>query len=106
LDSALGWGTVQPELSKTTKVCSYDRTGYGWSEPQPGPRDANQITTQLYALLQQAGVTGPIILMGHSMGGLYIRDYASHDPENLGGADFCRRRYSGAAGSTFPRAKS
>jgi len=66
---ALGWGTVQPELSKTTKVCSYDRAGYGWSEPHPGPRDADQIATQLHALLQQAGVTGPIIMMGHSMGG-------------------------------------
>lgn len=85
---ALGWGTVQPELSKTTKVCSYDRAGYGWSEPQPGPRDADQIATQLHALLQQAGVTGPIILMGHSMGGLYIRDYASHYPENLVGLIF------------------
>jgi hypothetical protein len=49
---ALGWGTVQPELAKTTKVCSYDRAGYGWSEPQPGPRDADQIATQLHALLQ------------------------------------------------------
>ncbi|MGA7634234.1 MAG: alpha/beta hydrolase [Terriglobales bacterium] len=86
--SALGWGTVQPELSKTTKVCSYDRAGYGWSEPQPGPRDADQIATQLHALLQQAGVTGPIIMIGHSTGGLYIRDYASHDPENLVGLIF------------------
>ena len=62
----LGWGTVQPELSKTTKVCSYDRAGYGWSEPQPGPRDADQIATQLHALLQQAGVTGPIIPVSYT----------------------------------------
>lgn len=86
--NALGWGAVQPELSKTTRVCSYDRAGYGWSEPQPGPRDADQIAAELHALLQQAGVTGPIVLMAHSLGGMFIRDYASRYPENLVGLIF------------------
>jgi pimeloyl-ACP methyl ester carboxylesterase len=45
-------------------------------------RDADQIATQLHALLQQAGVTGPIIMTGHSMGGAIYSDYASHYPEN------------------------
>jgi pimeloyl-ACP methyl ester carboxylesterase len=85
---ALWWGKVQPELSKTTRVCSYDRTGMGWSEPRPAPQDADQIAIQLHTLLKQAGVTGPIVLMGHSSGGLYIRDYASHYPENLTGLIF------------------
>jgi pimeloyl-ACP methyl ester carboxylesterase len=87
-DDALKWGKVQPELSKTTRVCSYDRAGEGWSEPQPGPRDADQIAAQLQALLQQGGVTGPVVLMGHSLGGMYIRDYASHYPENVVGLIF------------------
>lgn len=87
-DSALGWGKVQRELSKTTRVCSYDRAGMGWSEPRPGPRDADQIAIQLHALLQEAGVTGPIVLMGFSAAGLYIRDYASHYPQNLVGLIF------------------
>ena len=81
----LSWGGLQPELAKTTHVCSYDRAGLGWSEPQPGPSDADHIAANLHELLAQAKVSGPIVLMGHSMGGMYIRDYAAHYPENLSG---------------------
>jgi pimeloyl-ACP methyl ester carboxylesterase len=93
LESGLGedsliWGKVQPELSKTTRVCSYDRAGMGWSAPRTGPRDANQIADQLHALLQEAGVTGPIVLMGHSIGGIYVRAYASRHPQNVAGLIF------------------
>jgi pimeloyl-ACP methyl ester carboxylesterase len=82
------WVKVQPELSKLTRVCSYDRAGYGWSAPRPGPRDADTVAQQLHALLQQAGITGPLVLMGHSMGGIYIRDYASQYPQGIKGLIF------------------
>jgi hypothetical protein len=62
-DDSLVWDKVQPDLSKTTRVCSYDRAGMGWSAPRPGPRDADQIADQLHALLQQAGVTGPVVVL-------------------------------------------
>jgi pimeloyl-ACP methyl ester carboxylesterase len=93
LDAGLGndsliWANVQPTLSKTTRVCSYDRAGFGWSDLQPGPRDAHRITDQLHALLTQAGIKGPIVLMGHSIAGLYIRDYAARYPQNLSGLVF------------------
>lgn len=93
LDAGMGnnsliWGAVQPELSKTTQVCSYDRAGMGWSAPQPGPRDADNIVSQLHALLQQAGVSAPLVLMGHSMAGIYIRGYASHYPGDVAGLIF------------------
>ncbi len=74
----LKWAKVQTGLSKTTQVCSYDRAGFGWSTPGPDPRDADTIASELHALLQQAGVRGPLVLMGHSMGGIYIRAYAKH----------------------------
>jgi pimeloyl-ACP methyl ester carboxylesterase len=45
------WRNVQPELSRLTKVCSYDRAGHGWSEPRDGPRDAETIVAELHALL-------------------------------------------------------
>jgi len=88
LDAGLGndsliWANVQPTLSQTTRVCSYDRAGFGWSDLQPSPRDADRITDQLHALLTQAGTKGQIVLMGHSIAGLYIRDYAVRYPENL-----------------------
>ncbi|WP_084621399.1 alpha/beta fold hydrolase [Luteibacter yeojuensis] len=65
------WGKVQPALSRTTRTCSYDRAGFGWSEAQSGPRDASHIARQLKMLLNAAGIHEPIILVGHSAGGLY-----------------------------------
>lgn len=93
LDAGLGndgliWSAVQPTLSQTTRVCSYDRAGMGWSDPAPPPRDADHIAAQLHGLLQAAGVTGPIVLMGHSIAGIYIRDYAAHYPGQVRGLIF------------------
>ena len=84
-NSSLTWTKVQPELSKITRVCSYDRAGFGWSTPQPPPRDANTIARDLHALLQEAGVQGPIVLMAHSRGGLYVRAYQHFYPEQVRG---------------------
>jgi len=77
LDDWLDWQKVQPELAKTGRVCSYDRAGLGWSEPQDGPRDALHIAGQLHTLLQKAGETGPFILVGASAGGLFAREFTS-----------------------------
>jgi pimeloyl-ACP methyl ester carboxylesterase len=85
---SLVWGKVQPELSRTTRVCSYDRAGMGWSTPGPDPRDADTIAGELHALLQQAGIGSPIVLMGHSLAGLYIRAYATRYPEEVAGLIF------------------
>jgi pimeloyl-ACP methyl ester carboxylesterase len=60
----------------------------GWSERRPGPRDADHIAGELHGLLLSAHVAGPIILMGHSVGGLYIRDYASRYPADVAGIVF------------------
>ncbi len=87
-DDWLQWRKVQPALSKLTRVCSYDRAGYGWSDPRSGTRDSNAITEELHALLQQAGITGPIVLMGHSAGGLHIREYATKYPAGIVGMVF------------------
>lgn len=87
-EDSLVWGKVQPYLSKTTRVCSYDRAGMGWSTPGPAPRDADTIAGELHALLQQAGIGSPIVLMGHSLAGLYIRAYASRYPEDVAGLIF------------------
>ncbi len=93
LESGLGndgliWGGVQPILARTTRVCSYDRAGYGWSDAVPPPRDADHIAEQLHGLLAAAQVEGPIVLMGHSIGGIYIRDFASRFPTEVAGLIF------------------
>lgn len=93
LDAGLGndsliWDNVQPELSKITRVCSYDRAGFGWSEPRPDPRDADHIAHELHRLLNEAGVTGSVVLMGHSISGLYIRAYTASYPQSVSGLVF------------------
>ena len=93
LDAGLGndgliWGTIQPVLAKTTRVCSYDRAGFGWSDPLPPPRDATHIAVELHGLLTAARIDGPILLMGHSIAGLYIRSYATRYPASVAGLVF------------------
>ena len=83
--SLFAYSWLQEALSQTLRVCSYDRAGLGWSEESHQPRDAEHIATQLHTLLNKAGINGPIILVGHSIAGLYLRVYASQYPDNIVG---------------------
>lgn len=69
------WSTVQDLLSPRVKTCAYDRAGLGWSEPGPAPRTMRQEVFELHALLEAAKLTGPFVLVGHSLGGLLVRLY-------------------------------
>lgn len=84
-DPSLIWARVQPEIAKTTRVCTYDRAGLGWSEPSPKPRTAETIVEELHTLLTKAGIAGPYVLVGHSVGGVYMRLYAHHYPHDVVG---------------------
>jgi pimeloyl-ACP methyl ester carboxylesterase len=79
------WAWIQPELAEVTRVCAYDRAGEGWSDLGPEPRDATRVANELYALLSRAGIDGPLVLVGHSFGGLYARVYAAAHPEQVVG---------------------
>lgn len=72
------WSWVQSEVAKTTRVCTYDRAGMGYSEAGPLPRNAEQFAKELHTLLHQANTPGPYVLVGHSLGGLSMRVFA-HD---------------------------
>jgi pimeloyl-ACP methyl ester carboxylesterase len=82
LDSGLGdtyisWRKVQPEITKFTRACSYDRAGLGYSDSSSSPRTSKVIAGELHELLQTAGIAPPYILVGHSMAGYNVRLYAS-----------------------------
>jgi pimeloyl-ACP methyl ester carboxylesterase len=79
------WVRVQQQLAQTTRVCSYDRAGMGWSERGPEPRDARQISSELHTLLKGADTEGPYVLVGHSYGGLYAQMYAARYPNQVAG---------------------
>jgi pimeloyl-ACP methyl ester carboxylesterase len=90
LDAGLGgtsldWSKVQPAVARFTRVCSYDRAGYGWSQSGPGPRTSQQIVTGLHLLLAHAQINGPYVLVGHSFGGLNMRLYAYQYPKEVVG---------------------
>ena len=76
--SSFDWGYVQPALAQFTRVCSYDRAGFGWSELGPEPRTAQQAADELATLLKGAGEQGPYIMVGASYGGHIVRIFA-HD---------------------------
>lgn len=84
-DFSLLWAYVQPEVARFTRVCSYDRAGYGWSEPSPYPRTANTMVEELHALLVNAKVEGPYVLVGHSLGGVLVRGFAHNYPDEVVG---------------------
>lgn len=83
--SSPDWTLVQPAVSQTTRVCSYDRAGSGWSETGPTPRTSRQISAELHTLLTKAGIAGPYVLVGHSAGGMHAQVYASEYPADVAG---------------------
>ena len=84
-DMSASWGWVQPEVARTTRICTYDRAGMGWSESSPEPRTAREFAKELHTLLEKANEPGPYVLVGHSMGGYTVRVYAHDYPEEVAG---------------------
>jgi pimeloyl-ACP methyl ester carboxylesterase len=90
LEAGLGamssvWGWIQPEVEKFTRVVSYDRPGLGWSDADTFSPSALRIAWRLHKLLQISGITGPYVLVGHSMGGLLVRVFANQYPDEVVG---------------------
>jgi pimeloyl-ACP methyl ester carboxylesterase len=84
-DMSASWGWVQPEVAKSTRVCTYDRAGMGWSEPSPDPRTARQFALELHTLLVNANEPGPYVLVGHSLGGYTMEVFAHDYPDEVSG---------------------
>jgi pimeloyl-ACP methyl ester carboxylesterase len=74
---SVGWSWVQDNLARTTRVCSYDRAGLGWSEQGDGSYRAARAPDELHALLERAGERGPFVIAGHELGASFARMYAS-----------------------------
>ena len=83
MSSSLGW--ITPAVARDTRVCVYDRAGRGWSDAVDTPQDGMQIATDLHTLLHTAGVAGPYLLAGHSLGGLYALSFAARYPDEVAG---------------------
>jgi len=90
IEAALGtaspeWWMVQDELARATSVLTYDRGGYGWSGPVYGPRTTDTVATELRELLEELEIGGPLVLVGHSLGGLFVNRFCRMFPDLVAG---------------------
>ncbi|HJP69735.1 MAG TPA: alpha/beta hydrolase [Sphingomicrobium sp.] len=75
-DWAPAWAVVQPQVSKWTRACSFDRPGYGFSPPGPMPRTSARIASELHEALHKVAIPGPYLLVGHAFGATNMRTFA------------------------------
>jgi pimeloyl-ACP methyl ester carboxylesterase len=85
---AIDWSLVQPEIARTSRVCSYDRAGSGWSDPRTDLETPARIVADLHAALAAVGEKPPYVLVGASAGGLYVRLYQLDYPDEVVGLVF------------------
>lgn len=81
----LAWAWVQSAVARETRVCAYDRAGYGWSGGGGDDVDAERVVERLRTLLRAAGEDGPYVVVGHSLGGHYVRVFADAHPDEVSG---------------------
>jgi pimeloyl-ACP methyl ester carboxylesterase len=78
-EPAILWRPIQEKVSSFARVCTYDRAGYGWSDPVRASRTIQERAEELHTLLVNAAVPGPFILVAHSYGGFiarwFVREY-------------------------------
>ncbi len=79
------WTAIMPKIQSHTRVCAYDRASMGQSDKQSGQRTSKQIAEQLHTLLANAGVTGPYIPVGHSLGGMNMLVFADRYRDEVDG---------------------
>lgn len=86
--TALAWSRVQPQIAERVRVCSYDRAGMGFSDPEPSfaPRPSSRLAEELHTLLEYGGVQPPYLLVGHSIAGFHVRAYFNRYPKEVIGA--------------------
>lgn len=85
---SIDWALVQPKVAATTRVCSYDRADLGWSDPGPANETVEQTLSDLHRVLAAAAENGPYLLVGASIGGIFIRAYQHAFPGEVAGLVF------------------
>jgi pimeloyl-ACP methyl ester carboxylesterase len=81
----LDYWNVQQKAAELTTSVVYDRTGTGWSDRVAVPLSSAEVTDELRALLRAAETPAPYVLVGHSLGGLFARHYATRFPDEVAG---------------------
>ncbi|GAB3716650.1 alpha/beta fold hydrolase [Spirosoma flavus] len=79
------WDPILNDVSKLAPVVAYDRPGVGDSEPDQQMPTVKNIADKLRRILQALHLKPPYILVGHSLGGAYVRGFAVYYPQELAG---------------------
>lgn len=74
---------IAPAVARTTRICTYDRAGHGRSDPAPAQR--SDAARDLHLLLRRAGVRGPVVVAGHSLGGIFALNFTERYPDEVAG---------------------
>lgn len=82
---AIVWQPVQTAIAQFARVCTYDRPGFQWSDAAAPGRSLEERVTDLHAVLQEGAVPAPYLLVGHSLGGLFVRRFAARYPDLVAG---------------------
>jgi pimeloyl-ACP methyl ester carboxylesterase len=83
--SSLSWVLVSKQVAEFTTVVSYDRAGFGWSDPAPHLCTALDFARDLALLLEKTEIQGPLVLVGHSFGALIARIFEQTYPGRVAG---------------------
>src|SRR5215472_14533467 len=83
--NAAAWWPIARTMAEDTTVVTYDRALYGASSPARDGRTPREIAADLDGVLRSLGVTGPLVLVGHSLGGIYMRAYAARHLDQVAG---------------------
>ena len=83
--TSLSWSEVQPGVAAFTRVASYDRGGFGWSDPSSEPRRVDCLVAELRRGLKALSLEPPYVLVGHSYGGFVAKLFWSRHPEEVAG---------------------
>jgi pimeloyl-ACP methyl ester carboxylesterase len=84
-DFSLEWVEIQAEIAKSARMCAYDRLGLGWSDPVKEALTPAELADNLHEILENSGESGPYIIVAHSIGGIYAREYIHRYPEDVVG---------------------
>lgn len=88
INGSLSWSLVHPKIAETTRACAYSRAGILWSDPHNAGQNGISVAEDLHTALTKSGEQGPLVLVGHSLGGSYIMTYTKYFGVDVAGVVF------------------